>query len=129
MYKKIVKLFLLLVLMNSTLYGALTKTEVSELYVTLMGRVSEGKGSNYWQSNYSDQTEAAKAMLGSDAVAKYFDVSSMEDMSNENFIGTIVTSHFLPKNLPTTTNSNPNRLTQTRNISTPHQSIFQIIKK
>ena len=89
MYKKIVKLFLLLVLMNSTLYGALTKTEVSELYVTLMGRVSEGKGSNYWQNNYSDQTKAAKAMLGSDAVAKYFDVSSMEDMSNEDFIGTI----------------------------------------
>ena len=89
MYKKILKLFLLLVLMNSTLYGALTKTEVSELYVTLMGRVSEGKGSNYWQNNYTNQTEVAKAMLGSDAVAKYFGVSSMKDISNEDFIATI----------------------------------------
>ncbi len=89
MYKKILKLFLLLILMNSTLYGALTKTEVSELYVTLMGRVSEGKGSNYWQSNYANQIEASKAMLGSASVAEYFGVSSMEDMSNEDFIETI----------------------------------------
>jgi hypothetical protein len=67
----------------------LTKTEVSELYVTLMGRVSEGKGSSYWQNNYDDQTKAASAMLDSNAVATYFAVSSMVEMSNEDFIGTI----------------------------------------
>jgi hypothetical protein len=91
MEKITLKQLLFVSLLSGTVFAGttLTKTEVSELYVTLMGRVSEGKGSNYWQNNYSDQTEAAKGMLGSDAVAKYFDVSSMVDMSNEDFIGTI----------------------------------------
>ncbi len=91
MINNIFKQLLFIVLFSSTLFAEikLTQTEVSELYVTLMGRVSEGKGSNYWQNNYSNQTEAANAMLGSVAVARYFNVSNMIDMSNENFIETI----------------------------------------
>jgi hypothetical protein len=51
---------------------AFTKTQVSELYVTLMGRASEAKGNQWWQDNFNDQTKAAAAMLGSDAVKAYF---------------------------------------------------------
>jgi uncharacterized protein YkwD len=91
MRKIILKLLLFAILFSGSVFAGtkLTKTEVSELYVTLMGRVSEGKGSSYWQNSYSDQTKAAKAMLDSQAVANYFGVSSMVEMSNEDFIGTI----------------------------------------
>ena len=65
---------------------ALKKTQVSELYVTLMGRASEAKGNQYWQNAYNDQTKAAEAMLGSQAVKDYFG-SSIN--SNADFIANI----------------------------------------
>jgi hypothetical protein len=37
-----------------------------------MGRASEAKGNQWWQDNFDDQTKAAAAMLGSDAVKTYF---------------------------------------------------------
>jgi len=58
---------------------AFTKTQVSELYVTLMGRASETKGNQWWQDNFDDQTKAAEAMLGSDAVKTYFGNTITED--------------------------------------------------
>lgn len=51
---------------------AITQTQVSELYSTLMGRASEGKGSAYWMENSADQTAAAASMLGSQPVSDYF---------------------------------------------------------
>ncbi|WP_041737500.1 DUF4214 domain-containing protein [Desulfurobacterium thermolithotrophum] len=51
---------------------ALTTTQVSQLYVTLFGRASEGEGNQYWATNYSDQFEAAKVMLPLDVVKEYF---------------------------------------------------------
>ena len=61
----------------------LTQTEVSQLYVTLMGRASEKKGNSWWQNNYDNQTKAAEAMLNSTAVAEYFG-NSLD--KNEDFI-------------------------------------------
>jgi len=63
-----------------------TKTQVSELYVTLMGRASEAKGNQWWQDNFDDQTVAAAAMLNSDAVKAYFGDSIDSDA---DFIATI----------------------------------------
>jgi len=61
----------------------LTQSEVSQLYVTLMGRASEKKGNSWWQNNYDNQTKAAEAMLNSTAVAEYFG-NSLD--KNEDFI-------------------------------------------
>ena len=61
----------------------LTQTEVSQLYVTLMGRASEKKGNSWWQNNYDNQIKAAEAMLNSTAVAEYFG-NSLD--KNEDFI-------------------------------------------
>ena len=51
---------------------ALTQTQVSQLYVTLFGRVSEGAGNKYWQSAVSDVAAGADAMLATSAAQEYF---------------------------------------------------------
>jgi hypothetical protein len=51
---------------------ALSQTEVSQLYVTLFGRASEGEGNQYWQANASDMVSSANAMLDTDAAKEYF---------------------------------------------------------
>ena len=51
---------------------ALTQTQVSQLYVTLFGRVSEGAGNKYWQSAVSDVAAGANAMLATTAAQEYF---------------------------------------------------------
>lgn len=61
---------------------ALTQTQVSQLYVTLFGRVSEGAGNKYWQSS-QNMTAAADAMLATSAAAEYFGSALT---SNEAFV-------------------------------------------
>lgn len=51
---------------------ALTQTEVSQLYVSLFGRASEGDGNTYWQANAPDMVSSADAMLNTDAAKEYF---------------------------------------------------------
>jgi len=60
---------------------ALTKTEVSELYVSIFGRASEGEGNTYWQ-NGSDAETVANQMLATDAANDYFGGT----LSDEAFI-------------------------------------------
>jgi uncharacterized protein (TIGR02145 family) len=55
---------------NNPISG-LTKTQVSQLYVSIFGRASEGEGNAYWQSQ-SDMATAASAMLDTDAAKNYF---------------------------------------------------------
>ena len=50
---------------------ALTQTQVSQLYVALFGRASEGEGNAFWQQS-SSMLSAANAILGTDAAAEYF---------------------------------------------------------
>lgn len=61
---------------------ALTQTQVSQLYVTLFGRASEGSGNKYWQAQ-SDMAVAAQMMLDTAAAKTYFG-TSMDD--NQKFI-------------------------------------------
>lgn len=61
---------------------ALSKTEVSELYVSIFGRASEGEGNKYWQGQ-SSMVAAANAMLASDPAKAYFG-ETLED--NQAFI-------------------------------------------
>jgi hypothetical protein len=53
---------------------ALTKTEVSQLYVSVFGRASEGEGNTYWQADAAatDMSTTADIMLDTDAAKEYF---------------------------------------------------------
>ncbi|MCP4116878.1 MAG: DUF4214 domain-containing protein [Desulfobacteraceae bacterium] len=51
---------------------ALTQTQVSQLYVSVFGRASEGAGNTYWQTNQADMTTTADVMLATDAAKDYF---------------------------------------------------------
>jgi len=51
---------------------ALTQTQVSQLYVSLFGRASEGDGNTYWQTNGVDMVSTADTMLATDAAKTYF---------------------------------------------------------
>ena len=74
---KIIVLFLLSVaifLPPVSAWAALTKTEVSQLYVAVFGRASEGSGNTYWMNDTSstDMTTTANIMLATDAAKTYF---------------------------------------------------------
>ncbi|MCP4115634.1 MAG: DUF4214 domain-containing protein [Desulfobacteraceae bacterium] len=73
----------LITLYSVTAWAGLTKTEVSQLYVSLFGRASEGEGNSYWGSEQNDMAGAANAMLATGAAKDYFG-SSMD--SNQAFI-------------------------------------------
>jgi len=49
----------------------LSQTEVSQLYVAIFGRASEGSGNVYWQTQ-PDMTTAADTMLETQAAKEYF---------------------------------------------------------
>ena len=50
---------------------SLSRTQVSQLYVTMFGIASDGNGSNYWMSNQSDMTTASNIMLETEAAKDY----------------------------------------------------------
>ncbi len=62
---------------------ALTKTQVSQLYVSIFGRASEGEGNTYWQTDQPDMIHTANAMLDTDNAKTYFG-TSMD--SNQAFV-------------------------------------------
>ena len=51
---------------------ALTQTQVSQLYVAIFGRASEGDGNTYWQEHQDSMLDAANAMLDTDPAREYF---------------------------------------------------------
>lgn len=62
---------------------ALTQSQVSQLYVAIFNRASEGEGSRYWQNDIGDMAAIADFMLETDSAKQYFG-SSLN--SNEAFI-------------------------------------------
>jgi hypothetical protein len=72
---KLIKLSLVSIFAHNFLYGALTKTEVSELYVSLLNRASEGEGNRYWQTDQSDMVTTANVMLDTQDSKEYFGTS------------------------------------------------------
>jgi len=71
---------------------ALSQTQISELFVAVFGRASEGDGVTYF-GDYADQATAANAMFGAtgtDVVTSYFDVTDFtSDVSITKVIKTI----------------------------------------
>ena len=70
---------------------ALTQTEVSQLYVSILFRASEGDGNSYWMTDpaSTDMTTTANIMLNTDAAIAYFG-STMDD--NAAFVAHIYTN-------------------------------------
>ncbi|MDZ7664888.1 MAG: hypothetical protein U5K27_06085 [Desulfotignum sp.] len=65
----------LLLLGNAgAVYSGLTQTQVSQLYVSIFGRASEGEGNAFWR-NQPNMTAAAAAMLGTSRRRKSFGTS------------------------------------------------------
>ena len=60
---------------------ALTKTEVSQLYVAIFNRASEGEGNKYWQTNQPDMATTANVMLNTDDAKTYFGSSLDSDQA------------------------------------------------
>ena len=78
---------------------ALTKTQVSQLYVSLFGRASEGAGNTYWQTQNAasadtntNRTNTATEMLGLTVVKTYFGVTDYTTAAN---VQTVVESIYL----------------------------------
>lgn len=63
--------------------STLSQTQVSQLYVSIFGRASEGDGNSYWRSSQDDMITAANAMLATEAAKTYFG-STLND--NQLFI-------------------------------------------
>ena len=63
-----------IVLASDAVCAALTKTQVSQLYVSVFGRASEGEGNSYWMNDASsvDMTTTANIMLNTDPAKEYF---------------------------------------------------------
>ena len=61
---------------------ALSKSQVSQLYVSIFNRASEGAGNTFWQAE-ADQATAANAMLATSAASTYFGTSLN---SNQAFV-------------------------------------------
>lgn len=66
-----------LFLQPGSVLAALTQTQVSQLYVAIFGRASEGEGNRYWQTdaNSSDMITAANVMLATQPAKDYFGVT------------------------------------------------------
>jgi Domain of unknown function (DUF4214) len=64
----------------------LTQTQVSQLYVSIFGRASEGEGNSYWQSNQTDMTIAANTMLDTGPAKAYFGSTLNENQAFIEFI-------------------------------------------
>lgn len=65
---------------------ALTKTQVSKLYVAIFGRASEGEGNSYWQKQAGNISSIANKMLATQAAKDYFGTTLNNNQSFIEFI-------------------------------------------
>jgi len=65
---------------------ALTQTQVSQLYVSVFGRASEGEANTYWQTDQADMVTTANVMLATDAAKDYFGATLDDNQAFIEFI-------------------------------------------
>ena len=61
---------------------ALTQTQVSQLFVSIFNRASEGTANTYWQTAHATGTTTAEQMFLLPVVATYFNVTNFTDAAN-----------------------------------------------
>ena len=79
-------LILILSLFICPAWAALSQTQVSQLYVSIFGRASEGGGNAYWCSNQDDLVTAANTMLGTEPAKAYFGTTLNDNQMFIEFI-------------------------------------------
>jgi len=77
----IVLVFLGVGLFTIVMAANLNQTQISQLYVSIFGRASEGEGNVYWQTNQPDMSTAASKMLATPAAQTYFGSSLDSDQA------------------------------------------------
>jgi hypothetical protein len=75
-----------LIIYESEILYNLTQTQVSQLYVSIFGRASEGEGNAYWCSNQNDMVIAADTMLATEAAQSYFGNTLTDNQAFIEFI-------------------------------------------
>ena len=65
---------------------ALTQIQVSQLYVCIFGRASEGEGNTYWQTDQDTMAATASVMLATDDAKTYFGTSLDADQAFIEYI-------------------------------------------
>jgi len=71
---------------GSDLPNLLTQTQISQLYVSIFGRASEGEGNAYWCSNQDNMIIAADTMLNTDPAKTYFGTTLNDNQKFIEFI-------------------------------------------
>lgn len=66
--------------------GLLTQTQISQLYIAIFGRASEGEGNAYWRSEQDDMVQAANTMLATGACQEYFGDTLQDNLAFISFI-------------------------------------------
>ena len=93
----IVVLTLVYLLPTGSVWAALTQTEVSQLYIGVFGRASEGGGNSYWQTDpgSSNMTATANVMLNTEPAKAYFGIalSSNQDFIEHIYLNTLGKSY------------------------------------
>jgi hypothetical protein len=74
---------LFMLLCSVTAHAGLSELAVSQLYVSIFNRASEGEGNQYWRTLKLDMATTADVMLETDAAKQYFGASLH---SNQAFI-------------------------------------------
>jgi len=98
---------------------ALTQTEVSELYVSIFNRASEGEGNQNWQNQNLSMAATATLMLDTDASKTYFG-SSLD--TNQAFI-----EHIYLNTLNKTATDDPNGITNWVNLLNSGKSRGEVV--
>jgi len=82
-FKIILFITMCMLLSSVTAHAALSELAVSQLYVSIFNRASEGEGNQYWRTLELDMATTADVMLETDAAKQYFGTSLN---SNQAFI-------------------------------------------
>ena len=61
---------------------ALTTTQVSQLYISIFGRASEGTGNTYWSTQHTTTQSTAEAMFALTSVSTFFGVTDFTTAAN-----------------------------------------------
>jgi len=79
----LVLLSLALAISPDAAWASLTKKQVSQLYVSVFGRASEGEGNAYWRNDplSTDMATTANTMLATDAAKEYFGSALNDNLS------------------------------------------------
>lgn len=71
---------------GSDLSSSLTQTQISQLYVSIFGRASEGEGNAYWCEKEDEMVDAANTMLNTEAAKAYFGITLNDNQMFIEFI-------------------------------------------